>query len=113
MPLADDDRPPARPSPNDVLRSLGELPEVEAARMLPGIAIGLLLAIPIFVVVAVVLGLVVYGLVYQLVGPASPIAGGLGLAWFGGSLALTAVSIRPLLRRVNAFLIRRSWPTIH
>lgn len=113
MPLLEDDGRPDRPSPSDVLRSLGDLEEVRAARLLPGIVAGLVLAIPVFLVVAVALGLAVYGVIYPLVGPTSPIAGGLGLAWFGGSLLATAIAVRPLLRRVNAFLVRRRWPTIY
>ena len=110
--LGDDDRPGERPSVKDMLGVFGELDEVQDARRLPAIVVGLVLAIPIFVAVAIALAIVVYG-VYLIFRPTGPIASVLGLIWFGGSLALTALSVRPLLRRLNAILAGRGWPTLY
>jgi hypothetical protein len=111
MPLVDDQRSD-RPSGGGFLGALGDLEEVQAARRLPGILVGLLLAIPIFLAAATLLAFVAVGL-YNLLGPTSPIVDGLGIGWFGGSLAITAIAVRPLLRRLNRFLAGRNWPKIY
>jgi hypothetical protein len=113
MPLVgDDDRIGERPAAKDMLGVFGELDEVQDARHLPAIVVGLVLAIPIFVAIAIALAIVVYG-AYQIFRPTGPIASALGLIWFGGSLALTALAVRPLLRRLNAILAGRGWPTLY
>ena len=111
-PFADDERRPDRPSASDALGALADLDEVRAARTLPGILVGLVLAFPIFIVAAVAMGVAIYGF-YALVQPTGLLASALGIVWLGGSLAITALAIRPLLRRINNFLSRRSWPTLY
>ena len=109
----DDGRgPDERPSVKEAFRALGELDEVQDARRLPAIVVGFLLAFPIFIVVATVLGIVLYG-GYAVFRPTGAIASAIGLVWFGGSLLLTGIAVRPLLRRVNAFFARRGWPTLY
>ena len=113
MPFVADDRGPENsPSTKNVLRAFGELDEVEAARRLPAMVVGLLLALPLFIAFAIVLALVIYG-AYAAFHPTGAIATALGLVWFGGSLALTAIAVRPLLRRLNAFLNGKGWPTLY
>jgi hypothetical protein len=113
MPFVADDRGPENPpSTKDVLRTLGDLEEIQAARQLPAMVVGLLLALPLFIAIAVVLAVVIYG-AYAAFHPTGAIASALGLIWFGGSLALTGIAVRPLLRRLNAFLNGKGWPTLY
>jgi hypothetical protein len=98
---------------NDALReSFDELTGIHDLRVLPAIIVGALLGFAIFVAAAALLAVAYVGLV-ELLHPTGALGAALGLAWFGGSLAITAVVLTRVLRRINRFLRRRNLPTLY
>jgi uncharacterized membrane protein len=89
-----------------------ELTGLDRVRMLPAMLVLLPLAIAVFIVVAAVLGAALAA-TFALLHPTDALASGLGLGWFGGSLAITAILLRRAMRRIDAFLRRRNLPTLY
>lgn len=112
IPPVEPKEPPTSDRNRAALEAFDEITGLNELRMLPAFLVGVPIAIVIFVVVAALLALAYMGL-NQAFHPTGSIGAALGLAWFGGSLALTAFLLRRVLRRINAFLQRRKLPTIY
>jgi len=102
--------PPERADP--AKESFDELTGLNQLRLLPAILVSVPLGITVFCLVAALLGVALFGFgaILHLTGP---IATGLGLTWFGGSLAITGLLMMRVLRRINAALRSRDMPTLY
>lgn len=96
----------ARPEPwwRSLLDSLSEETNAGALLLIPLIGFALVA----FIAVAVVLAIPLLGLATLLHAEGS-LAGVFGIAWFGGSLVVTAIVLKVGLFRVESALARR-WP---
>ena len=112
IPPEEPEEPPTQDRNRAALEAFDEVTGLNELRMLPAILVGAPIAIAIFIAVAAVLALAYVG-IYQAFHPTGAIGAALGLAWFGGSLAVTAFLLRRVLRRISAFLQRRKLPTIY
>ena len=114
--MTDDDREPAALEPFDTNRealdAFDELTGLDQLRMLPAILVLLPLGIVVFIGVAALLGAALAA-IYGLLHPTGALGAALGIGWFGGSLAITALLLRRAMRRIDAFLRRRNLPTLY
>jgi ABC-type phosphate transport system permease subunit len=109
---ADEQEPRTRGANDALLESFDELAGIKDLRRLPAIIVGGLLGFAIFVAAAALLALAYVALV-ELLNPTGALGAALGFAWLGGSLAITAVVLTRVLRRINRLLRRRKMPTLY
>jgi hypothetical protein len=110
---ADDDSTDKRDArSSDEREVLDDVTGFTTLKFLPALIVGLVVGVPAFVLAAAVLALPLYAAL-ELLKPTGPFASGLGLAWFGGCLAITFVAVRRTLRALNAWLRRRDLPTLY